>query len=141
MSTSRSPASTAPVVDLAILERDRCQKAKMKKYADEKRRAAPFNIKRGDKVLLKQERKNKLSTKYDPDPYIVVGTKGTSLLLKRRAEPEIMRNSSAVRELPPEGTDNHPHEAERKPDQVVDTKAKPRPQRQRKPPEYIGYGK
>jgi hypothetical protein len=72
----------------------------MKKYADEKRRAAPSNIKRGDKVLLKQERKNKLSTKYDPDPYIVVGTKGTSLLQKRRAEPEIMRNSSAVRKLP-----------------------------------------
>ncbi|CAB4025058.1 Transposon Ty3-I Gag-Pol poly, partial [Paramuricea clavata] len=74
-------------------QRDRCQKAKMKKYADEKRRAAPSNIKRGDKVLLKQERKNKLSTKNEPDPYIVVGTKGTSLLLKRRAEPEIMRNS------------------------------------------------
>ncbi|CAB4041494.1 Uncharacterized protein K02A2.6, partial [Paramuricea clavata] len=121
LNTSRSPASTSPVVDPAILERDRCQKAKMKKYADEKRRAAPSNIKRGDKVLLKQERKNKLSTKYDPDPYIVVGTKGTSLLLKRRAEPEIMRNSSAVRKLPPEGTDNHPHEAKRKPDQVVDT--------------------
>ena len=141
LNTSRSPASTSPVVDPAILERDRCQKAKMKKYADEKRRAAPSNIKRGDKVLLKQERKNKLSTKYDPDPYIVVGTKGTSLLLKRRAEPEIMRNSSAVRKLPPEGTDSHPHEAERRPDQVVDTTAKPRPQRQRKPPEYLGYGK
>ncbi|CAB4030060.1 uncharacterized protein K02A2.6-like [Paramuricea clavata] len=87
LNTSRSPASTSPVVDPAILERDRCQKAKMKKYADEKRRAAPSNIKRGDKVLLKQERKNKLSTKYDPDPYIVIGTKGTSLLLKRRADP------------------------------------------------------
>ena len=52
-----------------------------------------------------------------------------------------MRNSSAVRKLPPEGTDSHPHEAQRKPDQVVDTTAKPRPQRQRKPPEYLGYGK
>ena len=113
----------------------------MKKYADEKRRAALSNIKRGDKVLLKQERKNKLSTKYDPDPYIVVGTKGTSLLLKRRAEPEIMRNSSAVLKLPPEGTDSHPHEAKRKPDQMVDTTAKPRPHRQRKPPEYLGYEK
>ncbi|CAB4037087.1 Transposon Tf2-6 poly, partial [Paramuricea clavata] len=70
LNTSRSPASTSPVVDPAILERDRCQKAKMKKYADKKRRAAPSNIKRGDKVLLTQERKNKLSTKYDPDPYI-----------------------------------------------------------------------
>ena len=94
LNTSSSPASTSPVVDPAILERDRCQKAKMKKYADEKRRAAPSNIKRGDKVLLKEERKNTLSTKYDPDP--VVGTEGTSLFLKRRAEPEIKRNSSAA---------------------------------------------
>jgi hypothetical protein len=109
----------------------------MKKYADEKRRAALSNIKRGDKVLLKQERKNKLSTRYDPDPYIVVGTKGNSLLLKRRDEPEIMRNSSAVRKLPPD----HPHEVKGKPDQVIETTAEPRPQRQRKPPEYFGYEK
>ena len=136
------PASQANVVDPTVLERDRCQKAKMKKYADEKRRAAPSNIKRGDRVLLKQERKNKLSTRYDPDPYVVVGTKGTSLLLKRRAEPEIMRNSSAVRKLPRDdnnGMGEHPHEADRGSDQVVVTTGGPRPQRLRKPPEYFEY--
>ena len=136
------PASQANVVDPTVLERDRCQKAKMKKYADEKRRAAPSNIKRGDRVLLKQERKNKLSTRYDPDPYVVVGTKGTSVLLKRRAEPEIMRNSSAVRKLPRDdnnGMGEHPHEADRGSDQVVVTTGGPRPQRLRKPPEYFEY--
>ena len=136
------PASQANVVDPTVLERDRCQKAKMKKYADEKRRAAPSNIKRGDRVLLKQERKNKLSTRYDPDPYVVVGTKGTSLLLKRRAQPEIMRNSSAVRKLPRDdnnGMGEHPHEADRGSDQVVVTTGGPRPQRLRKPPEYFEY--
>ena len=114
----------------------------MKKYADEKRRAAPSNIKRGDRVLLKQERKNRLSTRYDPDPYVVVGTKGTSLLLKRRAEPEIMRNSSAVRKLPRDdnnGMGEHPHEADRGSDQVVETTGGPRPQRLRKPSECFGY--
>jgi hypothetical protein len=68
----------------------------MKKYADEKRRAAPSNIKRGDKVLLKQERKNKLSTKYDPDPYIVIGTKGTSLLRARDNEEFVISSQIAA---------------------------------------------
>ena len=68
-----------------------------------------------------------LSTRYDPDPYVVVGTKGTSLLLKR-AEPEIMRNSSAVRKLPRDdnnGMGEHPHEADRGSDQVVQTTGGP----------------
>ena len=112
------------------------------KYADEKRRATPSNIERGDKVLLKQERKNKLSTRYDPDPYMVVETKGTSLLLKRRAELEIMRNSSAVRKLPPDSkTGSRSNEAEGTTDQADETAPKSRPQRQQKPPEYLGYKK
>ena len=126
--------SRGQVVDPAIRERDRWQKAKMKKYAHEKRRATPYDIKRGDRVLLKQERKNKLSTRHDPDPYAVVGTKGTSLLLKRRAEPEIMRNSSAVRKLP-QGDNNEmgkqPREADGGPDHVVETR-EPSSQRLRK---------
>ena len=108
----------------------------------DERRAAPSNIKRGDRVLVKQERKNKLSTRYDPDPYVVVGTKGTRLLLKTRAEPEIMRNSSAVRKLPRydnNGMGEHPHEADRGSDQVVETTGRPSPQRLRKLPEYFGY--
>ena len=44
LNPSNSYASHSPVVDPAIIERDRCQKAKMKKYADEKRRATPSNI-------------------------------------------------------------------------------------------------
>ena len=112
----------------------------MEKYADEKRWAASSNIKRGDQVLLKQERKNKLSTRYDPDSYTVVGTKGTSLLLKRRDRPEIMTK------LPPDNendTGAHPQEArgepDREPDQAVETTAEPRPQRSRKPPGYLGF--
>ena len=136
------PSPKAKVVDPAVRERDRWQKTKMKKYADEKRRATPSNIKRGDRVLLKQERQNKLSTRYDPDPYVVVGTKGTSLLLKRRAEPEIMRNSSAVCKLLQDdnnGMGKQPREADGGPDHVVETTREPRPQRLRKPPEYFGY--
>ena len=86
------PASQPNVVNPTILERDRCQKAKMKKYADEKRRAAPSNIKGGDRVLLKQERKNKLSTSRDagtggqegqlpPLPFAGRGKGGKSALL------------------------------------------------------------
>lgn len=69
---------------------------------------------------------------------------GTSLLLKRRAEPEIMRNSSAVRKLPPDdkkGTEANPHEVEWKPDELGETTAEPWSQRLRKPPEYLGFEK
>ena len=70
---------------------------------------------------MKQERKKKLSTRYDPDAYAVVGTKGTSLLLMRRAEPEIMRNSLAVRKFLQNnnGIEMHLHEADKEPDQII----------------------
>ena len=62
--------------------------------------------------------------------------------LDPRLEPEIMRNSSAVRKLPRDdnnGMGEHPHEADRGSDQVVVTTGGPRPQRLRKPPEYFEY--
>ena len=63
LNTGTLPVPSPRLVHPAILERDRCQKTNMKKYADEKQRAAPSNIKRGDVVFLKQERKNKLCTR------------------------------------------------------------------------------
>lgn len=71
----------------------------------------------------------------------MVGTKGTSLLLKRRLKREM---SSEVCNLPPDdkkGTGVNPHEVEGKPDQLGETTAVPRAQRLRKPPEYVGFKK
>lgn len=84
----------------AACERDRIHKARAKQYADKTRRAKPCDIQEGDTVLLRQQKKNKLSTTYDPRPYIVRQKKGPSPILQRANEPSIMRNASFVRKIP-----------------------------------------
>ena len=49
-------------------DRDGEMKAKAKWYADEKRNAQESDIATGDQVLVKQERKNELSTPFAPEP-------------------------------------------------------------------------
>ena len=49
-------------------DRDGEMKAKAKQYADKKRSAQESDLVPGDKVLVKQERKNKLSTPFAPEP-------------------------------------------------------------------------
>ena len=61
-----------------IKERDTAIKAKQKEKLDEKRRTKEHTIKKGDLVLVKQEKTNKLSTPYGPTPHIVERVKGLS---------------------------------------------------------------
>ena len=84
---------------LAACERDHCHEQRTKEYADKTQHAHTSPIKEGDSVLLKQEKGNKLSSAYDPQPYTVVKKKGPSVILKRGNEPCIMQNVSFVREL------------------------------------------
>ena len=68
------------------------------------------------------------------------GNKRRNFTFKRRAEPEIMGNSSAARKLPPDNeTGSRSHEAGRATDQADETTAKSWPERNRKPPVYIAY--
>ena len=55
------------------------------------KRAAEPDVAEGDKVLLLQRKQNKLSTKYDPDPYNVVSKKG-ELVVIERGETQLKRN-------------------------------------------------
>ena len=65
------PSSPTNEIPEAVLQRDCEKKERMKSYADERGHASVSNIKEGDTVLLKQPRATKLSTTYDPKPYIV----------------------------------------------------------------------
>ena len=69
------------------------KKAKMKKFADQTRKAKKSNFKVGDSVLVKQETRDKLSTPFDPKPYEVINKKG-SMITARREDHQITRNSS-----------------------------------------------
>jgi hypothetical protein len=52
------------------------QKEKGKLYADEKRGAAKSEIMPRNKVLLQQDQRNKLTTRYNPEPCIMKEIKG-----------------------------------------------------------------
>ena len=68
--------------DDEIRKRDRYQKEKMKAYAYKRRHTAPMNIKVGDLFLAKQERKDSLTSLYDPVPDAVIGVKGDVITTK-----------------------------------------------------------
>ena len=54
----------------------------------------------GDKVLLRQPRRYKLTTGFDPRPYIVLEKKWPSLMLQRGTSRPIMQNASLVHCVP-----------------------------------------
>lgn len=55
----------------------------MKEYADRIRRAQKSTLKVGQTVLLKQEKRNKFSTRYDHRPFRVIALKGTMVTAER----------------------------------------------------------
>ena len=83
-----------------VCERDRYHKQRTKEYADKVQHAQPSVISEGDSVLLRQEKSNKLSSAYDPLPYLVVKKKVPSVILQRGNGPRIMRNVSFVKKVP-----------------------------------------
>ena len=61
----------------SIVKRDAMQKQKMKIYADLKAHAQEREIKPGEVVLMRQPKENKLSTPYNPKPFVVEEKKST----------------------------------------------------------------
>lgn len=59
-------------VEQEVRDRDNEQKSKSKIYADLRRGARYSEVLPGDQVLVQQEKKNKLSTRFSPTPYTVV---------------------------------------------------------------------
>lgn len=78
-------------------DRDGEMKAKAKWYADKKRNAQESDLAPGDQVLVKQERKNKLSTPFAPEPYNVVTKTGNSVVVESPEGVQLMRNTTHVK--------------------------------------------
>ena len=67
----------------------------MKVYADSRRNAKPHHFNVGDLVSVKQKKNNKLSTPFDPKPYVITKVKGSMIITKRISDGKnITRNSS-----------------------------------------------
>ena len=83
----------------AVRERDRRQKGKMKKYADERPKATPLRLKLGDQVLAQRRQTNKEMSRYDPRPYVITNIRGTRVTARRNGY-WITRNVSHFLRLP-----------------------------------------
>ncbi|KAK3092457.1 hypothetical protein FSP39_003031 [Pinctada imbricata] len=103
--TIRIPEVNFKKDDTKIRQRDRKQKEKMKTHADKKNQAKPSKLQKGDTVIVKQKRENKLSPPYNEKPLEIIENKG-SMITAGNEDKTITRNSSAFKEVPkPEMTE------------------------------------
>ena len=123
---------------------DNLRKSKAKSYMDKRHRATPSDIRQGDQVLLLQKRQNKLTTRYDPRPLIVVRKKRVGVEFARRWV-RLFRNVSMVKKVIPTTRNTVPV---RRPTQgvslpnhgnitVENTEHCDRPLRERRVPSYL----
>ena len=79
-----STADEPTDLDMKVRKKDENEKSKAKVYTDKKRHAAERQMIVGDKVLVKQKRKNKYSTKFYKDPMTITKINGTQIVLTDR---------------------------------------------------------
>ena len=70
----------------------------MKAYADTRRRATPHDLHIGYFVLVRQQKKNKLSSFYDSRPYTITDI-NYSMITAKRDNHIVTRNSSFFKKL------------------------------------------
>ena len=85
--------------DQEVRDRDNETKEKGKLYADEKRCARKSDVTEGDTVLLRQERKNKLTPTFRPEPYRVLDKSGNSVVVESPDGVQYKRNSTHVKKF------------------------------------------
>ena len=77
----------------SLAQRDSLQKQEMKIYTDQKGNAQERKITPEEVVLMKQHKQNKLSTPYNPNPFVVKDTKGAMITASNGSD-TVKRNSS-----------------------------------------------
>eukprot|EP00795_Rhopilema_esculentum_P002482 gene2482-18144_t len=64
------------------------------KYANQRRNAKESSIAVGDTVLVKQQRRNKITSRFNKTPYLVVERKGTQVTAENSQKHRVTRNVS-----------------------------------------------
>jgi len=72
-----------------------------KVYVDQRRKAKYSTINVGDRVLVKQEKRNKLSTRFSTTPYTVISRTGTKITAQNNQNCTITRNVSHFKKIVP----------------------------------------
>ena len=104
-------------IDQQVRENDRNGKEKMKMNADKFNHAKEHTILVGDTVLVRQQKKNKLSTRFDPEPYQVTRVKGT-MVTATRPEHYVTRNISFFKKISPQ--QSHRQDTDREEEEIWD---------------------
>ena len=86
-------------VEQGVRDRDNEQKSKNKSYAGSRRGARPSEILPGDQVLVQQEKRDNLSTRFNPTPYKVANKHGNSLIVDFQKGAQYSRNTTHVKKL------------------------------------------
>ena len=86
-------------VEQQVRDRDSEQKSKSKTYADTRRGASYSEVFPGDQVLVQQQKRHKLSTRFDPNPYTVLSKHGNSLVVQSKEGVQYSRNTSHTKKL------------------------------------------
>ena len=124
------------VDDNQLRDGDWEKKIKAKTYADERRDAQPNDLQTGDQVLLKKKKSDKLSAKFESEPYEIVEKKGNSVVIQSPEKVQYQRNVTEVKKFTPraEQSANSDHQLELQEDNELEQ----RPQRDRRPPDRYG---
>ena len=80
-------------------DRDSERKGKGKIYGDDKRNAKQCEIQKGDLVLVKQKKSDKLSTVFNPNPMSVVNRQGNSVVVESKEGVRYSRNVAHVKKF------------------------------------------
>ncbi len=73
-------------------------KTKGREYANQRRHAEPSNLQVDDKVVLKQRKRNKFTTKYELEPYTIIEHKGTKIVAENQNH-IVTRNASFFKKI------------------------------------------
>ena len=124
------------VNDGELRDRDWEKKIKAKTYADERRGAQANDLQTGDQVLLKKKKSDKLSAKFESEPYEIVEKKGNCVVIQSPEKVQYQRNVTEVKKFTPreEQSVNSDHQLEL----LEDNELQQRPQRDRRPPDRYG---
>ena len=101
------------------------QKQKMKIYADLKAHAQEREIKPGEVVLMRQPKQNKLSTPYNPKPFVVEEKKGTMVTASDGSH-IVTRNSSQFKVIPKNHAQSQETRGKKGHQECIKTLQKPR---------------
>ena len=85
----------------AALKTDQECKARMEQRANKGTNVKPHSLQVGDRVLLQQKKTNKLSTRYEVEPYIVQEVKGTQIIAENHIH-QVCRHANFFKKVPPQ---------------------------------------